>query len=153
MYIPINPVKLEDSWQQFKKSIESQPLSYVIIDGEFISKSLPYYITSLEADNILLRLKNTGYVRFGFNKGTFVPCHFAVKMNRDHEGILNELITRDDSIEQVKSDIFFIVDFVFFELPLLKNLIIPFKIEITWVGSEFKIDYNEKKKETLITRI
>jgi len=67
------------------------------------------------------------------------------------EGIISELITCDDSIEQITRDINFIIQFVFFDCPKINKLIIPFKLDIS-NDIDFKVEIDQINNETKIIR-
>lgn len=153
MYIPIDPQKSEDYWGKLEKSLESNKLSYIIIDGKSIENTMSRCLSSTDVSKLISRLKLMDYVRLGSNHNNLMPCHFTLKLNKNkQEALLQDLIARDNSFEQINDDLFFIIDFSFFEIPTLKILRIPMKMETISISSEFKIEIDKEFEEIKITK-
>jgi len=150
MYIPIDPYKIDGYWEEFRRSLEAQKLAYVIINKRYVNDE-PHIASSSEIDELINRLKNVNYVRIGSQHMRPEPCHFSMKPISYDEGIISELITCDDSIEQITRDINFIIQFVFFDCPKINKIIIPFKLDI---GNDidFKVEIDRINNETKIIR-
>jgi hypothetical protein len=150
MYFPIDPHNLGNFWYKLKESLENHCFAYVISEGIYQNKSKEIVDSSAKIEQFVHRLKSIEYVRLGSSHMELMPCYFAVRLLSNNRGILNELVTSENSLEQIQRDINFIVDFVFFDLPALYELKIPFFITLD-ISNDLQIEY--KNDDTCIKRV
>lgn len=153
MYIPLNPNQIEDCWNKLEKSLVSDRLCYIIVNKRPIENSSPRYFSPSDARELINRLKLMKYVQIGTHHLNLFPRHFAIELSSYTEGVLSDMITLDNSYEHINADISFIIEFTFLEMPILKTLIIPLKVDVNeLLGSRFKIEIDEEKNVTKIIK-
>lgn len=152
MYIPVDPFLSKSFWEKFSESLDKQKVSQVIFNGEIIEDKSPKILDKTEKEKLLNHLKSMKYVRLGCNRTLPLPSHFSVKFLGYNHGFLNDFIAIDSSPYEIDKEINFIIDFIFFDLPQLESLIIPFKINPAMLNSQFKIEFKNNEKETIISR-
>jgi hypothetical protein len=150
MYLPINPHKLNDYWDILKNSLRKQKLVYLILNGKYSGANLCIE-ADFEINKLMDRLKIYNYVRLGSQHMLPTPPHFAIDITSETTGHLKEFITSDISLDSIKREISLATQFIFFELPNLNEIIIPFIIKFD-PDSYIQAVLDEKNNQTKIYR-
>src|SRR5690606_38992131 len=123
MYLPLDPSKTEGLWEKFYQSLEEGAFVYIVSEGK---QSCGNGMTD-DPRLIIERFKKCGYSRIGTSRSVPVPAHFGVRID-DKVGYLQEYIAHDGSQDQIESDLRKLVQLIFYEMPTLTNLVIPFEL-------------------------
>lgn len=150
MYISLDPDKVNGFWSKLKNSLIENNHSYLIEKGKKGTSIAKTQLDAKQADKLITRLENADYIRIGSNKMIPIPPHFAIELNNQNAGKLIELITADDHPDTINYSIELIIQFAFFELKNMTELIIPFYVD-TISDSEFNI-INIGNNELLIKK-
>lgn len=129
MYFPSDPNKIPALWDSFEESLLASNVSYVLKDGQARPENFPRKVTSIEASNLINRLKKMGYVRIGASRLMAVPPHFGVVLDFDGtNATLVEYLALESTSERMERDISLLIDMIFYELPRLQKLTIPLDV-------------------------
>lgn len=150
MYIPLDPDKINGFWSKLKNSLIENNHSYLVEKGKKGTSIAKTRLDAKQADQLIARLANADYIRIGSNKMVPIPPHFAIELNNQNAGKLVELITVDNHADTIKNSIELIIQFAFFELKKMTELIIPFYVDAI-SDSEFNI-INLSNKELIIKK-
>lgn len=124
MYLPLNPNKIEGLWDKFLQSISDCSFEYVVSNGEQNSSS-----RSIEEPGLVTRrFKECEFSRIGTAKSVPIPAHYGVRIESE-TGYLQEYIARDASEDQIASDLRKLSQLIFYEVPTLRKLVIPFEVK------------------------
>lgn len=129
MYLTLDPNKTNNFWEKFQHSIEANKYSYLIVNGKKNRETNTMNINLDVANEITARMKEADYVRLGASRLIPMPTHFAIKFYENNKGMLSELITIDDSFQEIWNAINLIIQISFYENPNLMELIIPMIVD------------------------
>lgn len=123
MYLPLDPSKTEGLWEKFSQSLEQGALTCIVANGEQAC------VNEISGDPrpVIERFKECGYSRIGTSRSVPVPAHFGVRIEGE-VGYLQEYLAYDGSQDQMLSDLRKLSQLIFYEVPTLKKLVIPFEI-------------------------
>ncbi|MCI1837962.1 hypothetical protein ABFG95_02320 [Achromobacter sp. HNDS-1] len=131
MYFPSDPNKTPALWEALRDGLLTSNVSYVLENGKDQSAGLSRKATSAEADFLINRMRRLGYVRVGVSQLTATPPHFGVLLSSDGKvANLMEYLTLDSAKDRPDRDISLLVDLMFYELPNLRKLIVPLRLEV-----------------------
>lgn len=129
MYFPSDPNKIPALWDSFKESLLVSNAAYVLENGQTRPENFPRKATSIEASNLINRLKEMGYVRIGASRLMAVPPHFGAVLSSDGtNAVLVEYLALESTNERMERDISLLVDLIFYELPSLQKLTVPLDV-------------------------
>ncbi|WP_211473829.1 hypothetical protein [Collimonas humicola] len=129
MYFPSDPIKTPALWDTFKESLQASNASYILENGQTQPANFPRKVTSVEASNLVSRLREMEYVRIGTSRLMAIPPHFGVVLNSDRTTAeLVEYLALEYTNERIERDISLLVDLIFYELPNLQKLAVPLDV-------------------------
>lgn len=131
MYFPSDPNKNPALWEALRDGLLTSNILYIFENGKDQSASLSRKATSAEADVLINRMRSLGYVRIGVNRLTATPPHFGVSLSSDGKiANLMEYLALDIEKDRPDRDISLLVDLMFYELPNLRKLVVPLRLEV-----------------------
>jgi len=150
MYLPADFSLNKELLPLFEESLKTTELHYVIFDGNYVSDSKPYKLSSIEARDYVKRLQTLNHVCIGTNRTLPMPWHFGIKEISSDTGILTDFIVSKSDIDTLERDLHFIVELVFLFARNLKVLILPFIAKLDKAQIKLKVKINYEKNETII---
>ncbi|WP_301153557.1 hypothetical protein [Metapseudomonas otitidis] len=145
MFILVDPNKLKVLWNSFRIGL-CDVKHFEIVSGGKFKPTTTQLSCAEEADAIAARMKNLNYVRVGTERMIPTPPHFGAQLNSEHaKAKLTDYLGASCSQKNIIRDISLFVDFIFFEISSLDELIIPFEcegVEIQGLSAQYSPDLN-----------
>ena len=123
MYLPLDPGKTQGLWEKFRESLAEGSLFGAVSNGK---KGLAND-TVEDPEFLVERFKKCGYCRIGTSRMVPVTAHFGVCLDGEI-GRLQEYLSYSNDEEQIESDLRKLSQLIFYEIPDLKKLVVPFEI-------------------------